>query len=108
MKIVVANAVRSKYLEIITKALADEDVGMIASNAINLPFVTEEGEEGWVEITVKVPKETGDEGYGKREEYTMKCVEREAKAKEKAEAKARRIEHDKAVREAKKQKKEEE
>jgi len=108
MKIVVANAVRSKYLDIITKALADEDVGMIASNAINLPFVTEDGEEGWVEITVKVPKESGDEGYGKREEYTMKCAEREAKAKEKAEAKARKIERDKAEREARKAAKEKE
>lgn len=102
MKIVVANEIRSKYLDIITKALAEEDVGMIASNAINLPFVTEDGEEGWVEITVKVPKEAGDEGYGKREEYAMKCSEREAKAKEKAEAKARKIERDKAEREARK------
>jgi hypothetical protein len=104
MKIVVANEVRTKYLDLITKALADEDVGMIASNAINFPIVTEEGEEGWVEITVKIPKskDEGDEGYSKREEYQMKCAERDAKAKEKAEAKARKIARDKANREARK------
>lgn len=109
MKTAIANAIRSKYLDIIIKALlVNEDVDMIASNAINLPFVTEEGEEGWVEITVKVPKESGDDGYDKREEYRLKCAEREAKAKEKAEAKARKIERDKAEREARKAAKEKE
>lgn len=108
MKIVVANELRTKYLDLVTKALADEDIGMIASNAINFPIVTDEGEEGWVEITVKIPKskDEGDDGYAKREEYSLKCAERDAKAKEKAEAKARKIAKDKAEREARKKAKE--
>ena len=64
--------------------------------------------EGWVEIVVKVPKETGDEGYDKREEYTLKVKEKEEKAKASAEAKAKKIERDKKMREEKKRKKEEE
>lgn len=108
MKNTTANAVRAKYLEIVRAAFAEEDVGIIASNAINFPIVTDDGEEGWVEITIKIPKEYGDEGFDKREEYRLKCEEREAKAKEAAEKKARKIERDKAEREARKAAKEKE
>ena len=103
MKLATANKVRAKVVDAIMAYFveADEDCGMITSNSFNFP-ITEDGEEGWVEIVVKIPKDDGDEGYMKRDEYSMRCEEKEAKAKEKAEAKARKIERDKAEREARK------
>ena len=107
MKLANANAIRAKVLEGIMAYFveADEDCGQIASNSFNFPVVAEDGEEGWVEIVVKIPKE--DDGYDKREEYEMKKKEKEEKRKAQAEAKRKKIERDKAMREAKKKAKEE-
>lgn len=96
MKTVNAENIRKKIagelLELF--AGADEDVGMIASNSFNFPVVADDGEEGWVEIIVKVPKGTKDEeydGYGRREEYQLKQKEKaEKKAAEEAK-KAKKI-----------------
>lgn len=109
MKTATANKIRAKAIEAIMAYFieASEDCGMIASNSFNFPIVSEDGEEGWVEVVVKIPKECGDEGYDKREEYRLKCAEKKARDKERAEAKARKIEQDKANREAKKKAKEE-
>ena len=104
MKLANANSIRTKYLEALMSALGTEDIGQIASNSFNFPVVAEDGEEGWVEIVIKVPKENGDEGFDKREEYKLKCAEKAEKAKANAEKKAKKIEHDKAMREAKKAK----
>lgn len=108
MKLNLANQVRAHYTENLFNQFvqAGEDCGMIASNSFNFPIVVE-GEEGWVEITVKVTKDGGDDGYGKRDGYRMKCDEREAKAKERAEAKAKKIERDKKAREERKRAKQE-
>lgn len=105
MKLTTANKVRAKVVEAIMAYFveADEDCGMIASNSFNFP-ITEDGEEGWVEIVVKIPKEDGDEGYDKRTEYDMKCTEKAEKAKAKAEAKAKKIAQDEAKRKAKEKK----
>ena len=104
MKTTTANIIRERYLSAIMSSFTDEDIGRIASNSFNFPIV-EDGEEGWVEIVVKVPKETGDEGYGKREEYALKIKEKEEKAKASAEAKAKKIAKDKARREKAKEEK---
>lgn len=104
MKTTTANIIRERYLSAIMSYFTDEDIGRIASNSFNFPIV-EGGEEGWVEIVVKVPKETGDEGYDKREEYTLKIKEKEEKAKASAEAKAKKIAKDKARREKAKEEK---
>ena len=98
MKLANANKIRAKVLEAIMAYFveADEDCGQIASNSFNFPIV-EDGEEGWVEIVVKIPKEV--EGYEKREEFQMKIKEKEEKAKAQAEAKAKKIAKDKARRE---------
>lgn len=104
MKLQNANAIRAKFLDLLMQALADEDVGQIASNSFNFPVVAEDGEEGWVEIVIKVPKATGEadgEGYAKRDEWVQKCADKTEKAKAKAEAKAKKIARDKALREAK-------
>lgn len=108
MKVSVANKLRARVVEGVLAYFveANEDCGMIASNSFNFPVV-EDGEEGWVEIVVKVTKDDGDDGYMKRDEYRLKCEEKEAKAKASAEAKAKKIERDKKMREEKKKKKEE-
>ena len=98
MKVAIANAIREHYVLAVRSLFDEEDCGMIASNAFNFPIV-HEGEEGWVEVVVKVPKYDGDEGYALREEYEMKCKERAEKAKAQAEAKAKKIAKDKARRE---------
>lgn len=106
MKLANANKIRAKVLEAIMAYFveADEDCGQIASNSFNFPIVADDGEEGWVEIVVKIPKE--DEGYEKREEFQMKTKEKEEKKKEQAEAKAKKIERDKKMHEEKKKEKE--
>lgn len=106
MKLTNANSIRTKYLEALMVALDNEDVGQIASNSFNFPVVAEDGDEGWVEIVIKIPKENGDEGFDKREEYRLKCEAKAEKAKAKAEAKAKKIARDKAMREAKAKEKE--
>lgn len=98
MKVAIANAIREHYVLAVRSLFDEEDVGMIASNTFNFPIV-HEGEEGWVEVVVKVPKYDGDEGYALREEYELKCKERAEKAKAQAEAKAKKIAKDKARRE---------
>lgn len=104
MKLANANKIRTKVLEAIIAYFieANEDCGQIASNSFNFPIVADDGEEGWVEIVVKIPKE--DEGYEKREEFQMKMKEKEEKKKAQAEAKAKKIAKDKARREKEKAK----
>lgn len=99
MKLSIANVVRARYInEIIEYLTANgEDVALIASNACNLPFV-EDGEEGVLEVVVKVVKKDYDECMQEREDYIAKCAEKAerdeerkrnaAEKKAKAEAKA--------------------
>ena len=96
MKLAIANALRAQYLGKLAEYLTanGEDVALIASNVINLPIVTEDGEEGWIEISVKVPKGTKDEeydGYARRDDYTMKCEEKAEKQAKKEAEKAKKI-----------------
>ena len=106
MKLANANAIRARII----RALDDyfdkcgEDVGMIASNSFNFPIVAEDGEEGWVEVVVKVPKGTKDEeydGYGRREQYELDLKEKAEKKAEAEKKKAAKIAKDKARREKK-------
>lgn len=104
MKLSNANQIRAGVIENLFNHLKDycgEDCGMIASNSFNFPVVADDGEEGWVEIVVKVPKGTKDEeydGYGRREQYSLDCEEKAAKKAEKEKAAAEK----KAKAEAKK------
>lgn len=98
MKLAIANAVRTRYINSIMEYLAaqGEDVALVTSNTCNLPIV-EDGEEGVLEVVVKVVKKPYDECMQEREDYVAKCAdaaerkaerEREAAAKKaKAEAK---------------------
>ena len=101
MKLSIANAVRTELIASLLEDFSNrEDCGMISSNSFNFPIV-KDGEEGWVEIVVKVPKYEDNEGYALREEYTMKCEEKVAKAKEQARKKAEKIAKDEEKRKAK-------
>lgn len=105
MKLALANAVRASVLE---KLLAyfdaeGEDVAAIGSNVLNYPTVID-GEECWVEVTVKVPKGTKDEeydGYGRREDFKIACNLKAEKAIEKEKAKAAKIAKQEARKKAK-------
>lgn len=99
MKLAIANAVRARYINQIMEFLATsgEDVALVTSNSCNLPIV-ENGEEGVLEIVVKVVKKPYDECMQEREDYKVKLqeqaekkIEREkaaAEKKAKADAKA--------------------
>lgn len=95
MTVKIADKVRKEYIAELFKYFADkgEDVGMIASNSFNFPIVSD-GEEMFLEIVVKVPKDGGDDNYLKRDTYADKvrdAEERKAKAlaKKKESAKAK-------------------
>lgn len=97
---------RQKYMSLLNEYGAFEDVLTIKSNEIAIPEIDENGDEKWVVITVKVPTgaDKGREpfdGYAEAEDYAHKLREKAIKAQKKAEAKAKKIEHDKKVREQK-------
>lgn len=83
-------------------AKADEDVGLSASNELNFPVVLEDGTEDFIVIKVSVPVGSRDgeayDGYGARQDYTMKCAEKKAKAAKVAELKAKKIARDEKLR----------
>ena len=106
MKLANANAIRAKTVAALQTYFdqCGEDIGVIASNTLNFPVVAEDGEEGWVEVVVKVPKGTKDEeydGYGRREQYAIDLKEKAEKKAAAEEAKAKKIAKDKAKREKK-------
>lgn len=86
-----ADKVRAQYVEKIFQFMESlgEDVGMIESNSFNFPVVVD-GEEGFVEVVVKVPKDRGDDNYLKRDTYADKVRERKERA-EKAAAKKKAV-----------------
>ena len=80
-----------------------EDVKRTATGSIAFPVVADDGEEGWIEVVVKVPKWTDDDdGYSKAAEYAQKIAEKA----EKAEAREAERKRKEAEREAKKAEKE--
>lgn len=91
MKLTNANALRAHYIDLLLDFLTtSEDTGMVTSNCFNFPVTSPDGEEGWAEVTVKITKESGDDGYLKRDEYRQKCEERKARQEEKARKDAER------------------
>ena len=81
MAIKFADKARAEYVKKIFDFVESlgEDVGMIESNSFNFPIVID-GEEGFVEVVVKVPKDRGDDNYMKRETYADKVRERKERA----------------------------
>ena len=91
----VADKVRSLYIKELFDYFAakGEDVGMIASNSFNFPIVMD-GEELFLEVVVKVPKDGGDDNFLKRDTYADKVRDREER-KAKADAKKKTAEKEK-------------
>lgn len=76
MKLALANSVRTRYISAIMAYLAEqgEDVALVTSNTCNLPIV-EDGEEGVLEVVVKVVKKDYDECMQERADYVAKVAE---------------------------------
>jgi hypothetical protein len=98
-------ALRAKYVEFITKLLADagEEVLMVKSNEMAIPCIDGEGNDNYIVVTVKVPTGTRDgtpyDGYGEAESYKVECKMKAEKKAEADAAKAKKIARDKAYRE---------
>lgn len=83
-----------------------EDVGFEKANKINFPIVLEDGTEDWCVVTVSIPTGANKgteayDGYAMREDYEIHLKDKAEKAKKSAEAKTKKIERDKKLRERK-------
>lgn len=86
----------------------DEEVLRVKSNEIAIPVVGCEGNEDFIVVTVKVPTGANKglepyDGYEMAQDYEMKLAEKDRKAKENAEKKAKKIAKDKEIRERKRE-----
>ena len=90
----------------------DFEVLITGTQELCVPVVDEEGEEGYIVLTFKIPKGSRDgdayDGHTLALEFEQKQKLKAEKAKAQAEAKAKKIALDKAKREKAKQKKESE
>ena len=101
----VMEEIRARYLALIGEFLDGygEEVLQIKSNEITIPVIGSDDNEYWLVCTVKVP--TGADKvrepfycYAEAEDYEHKLKEKAIKAQKKAEAKAKKIEHDEKMR----------
>lgn len=97
--------IRADFLDRVSKFLFEggEEVLRVKSNEIAIPVVGCEGNEDFLVINFKVPTGANKgtepyDGYAIAEDYVHNLAEKEAKAKAKAEEKARKIERDKEIR----------
>lgn len=100
--------IRTKYLEKVAQFLCDigEEVLQVKSNEVAIPVVGCEGNEDYLVLTFKVPTGANKglepyDGYSLARDYIHNLAEKKRKAKEKAEAKAKKIERDKEIRKKK-------
>jgi hypothetical protein len=100
--------VRIDYMNKIEGFLESEmsaDVLRTGSQEYCVPIVNEEGDEGYLVITFKIPKGSRDgeeyDGYAMAQDYKMKVEAKRAKAEESARKKAEKIERDRKAREEK-------
>ena len=100
--------IRKSFLEKVSQFLAEsgEEVLLVKSNEIAIPVVGCEGNEDFLVINFKVPTGANKgtepyDGYAIAEDYVHNLAEKEAKAKAKAEEKARKIKRDEEIRKKK-------
>ena len=80
----------------------DEEVLVIGSNAITMPFVDDKGEEKWLKIVFSIPKGSKDEefdGYSLAEDWEQKQLlkaQKEEEKKKKAEEEKKKKEKERA------------
>ena len=100
-------AIRVRYMGSIREFLtnSDEEVLVTGSNQFAIPCVDEEGNEKFLVILFQVPTGSRDgdayDGYSMAEDYSIKLKNKAEEAEKRAAEKARKIERDKAMREAK-------
>lgn len=102
---------RARIMEQVSGFLGGNfDILTTGSNEICVPIVGNDGEEGYVVLTFKIPKGSRDgepyDGYEVAKDYAFHLEEKARKDKERAEAKAKKIERDKKLREEKRKQKE--
>lgn len=102
---VLTAALREKYVELFTKTLSDfgEDVYRTESNKIAFPTLDEDGNEEFIEITIKVPRVVEGNPYDcytAAEFYKEKVEKNKAAKEEKERLKQEKIKRDKERREA--------
>lgn len=99
--------IRADYMARVRDALtqAGDEILVTGSNEFAIPCVNAEGDDEFIVITFKVPTGSRDgdpyDGYAVAQEYSMKLAEKAEKAKEAAAKKAKKIEVDRKMREAK-------
>lgn len=102
------NELKTIYVEKVSDFFSGigEEVLRTKQHEIAIPVVDKEGNEDFIKITIAIPTGSNNgtepyDGYSVAEEYRMKTEEKERKAKEKATAKAKKIERDRKYREKK-------
>lgn len=99
--------IRADYMARVRDALtqAGDEILVTGSNEFAIPCVNAEGDDEFIVITFKVPTGSRDgdpyDGYAVAQEYSMKLADKAEKAKEAAAKKAKKIEVDRKMREAK-------
>lgn len=99
-------ALKSRYMSGIIEHLENcgEEVLRTASNEVAIPCVDDDGNDEWLVLTFKVPTGSRDgepyDGYSVAEDYEIKQRNKAERAEKAAAAKAKKIERDKAAREA--------
>lgn len=99
--------IRADYMARVRDALTQngDEILVTGSNEFAIPCVNAEGDDEFIVITFKVPTGSRDgdpyDGYAVAQEYSMKLAEKAEKAKEAAAKKAKKIEADRKMREAK-------
>lgn len=97
--------VRARYLTQVSEFLVQngEEVMQIGTNEICIPIV-EDGEEGFLTFTFKVPTGSRDgepfDGYSMKEDFEIKMKNKAEQAQKSAEAKAKKIARDAKERKA--------
>ena len=98
---------RARFMAVVRDCLEgqNEEVLRVGSNEFALPCVDSEGNDEFLVVTFKVPTGSRDgdayDGYAMAEDYAMKISAKAEADRKKAEAKARKIARDTAMREAK-------
>jgi hypothetical protein len=101
----VNDQLRKTYTAAIMEALAakGEEVMQVGTNQIAFPCVDANGDDSWIEITIKVPTGSRDgdayDGYAMAEDFQIKQRQKAEKAEKTAAAKEKKIAADKAKRE---------
>ena len=100
--------IRTSFLEKVSTFLYEsgEEVLRVKSNEIAIPVVGCEGNEDFLVLTFKVPTGANKgtepyDGYEMAQDYVHNLEEKEAKAKAKAEEKAKKIARDAEIRKKK-------